>query len=59
MEGVDLVKRLYVSDPNPLIDEMRNAGYQFIETIEWSIPNYNIPGENGVFVGLLAKKSYF
>jgi len=59
VEGVDLVKRLYVSDPNPLIDEMRNAGYQFIETIEWSIPNYNIPGENGVFVGLLAKKSYF
>lgn len=56
VEGEDRVRRLFVTDPTSLIDEIKKAGYMFIESISWSVHDYNIRGEDGVFVGLLAKK---
>ncbi|BBH53109.1 class I SAM-dependent methyltransferase [Fluviispira sanaruensis] len=54
--GKDKIKRLFVSNPIPLIQEIQNAGYIHIEAIHWAIPDSNIIGEDSVFIGLIAEK---
>ncbi|WP_186644220.1 class I SAM-dependent methyltransferase [Fluviispira vulneris] len=54
--GKDKIKRLFVSNPFPLIQEIQKTGYEHIETLHWVIPDYNIQGEDSVFIGLIAKK---
>ncbi len=56
VEGDDGVRRLFVTDSNPLIEEICGAGYEFIGLTQWNVPNYNVEGEDGVFLGLRAKK---
>jgi SAM-dependent methyltransferase len=50
----DRIRRLFVGDPEPLVEELRVAGFQDIAVLSWSVASYNIEGEVGRFVGLLA-----
>lgn len=56
VRGDDEIDRLFVRDVIPLINEVTSVGYAIdpgnIHT--WDVPDYNIPGEPGRFVGFLA-----
>jgi trans-aconitate methyltransferase len=54
VEGEDDVRRLFVANIDVLADEMRDEGYSVQDVVRWSVPDYNIAGESGSFVGLLA-----
>lgn len=54
VEGEDRIRRLFVANPHALAAEMRGEGYSIRQVIHWSVPGYNIAGESGVFVGILA-----
>ncbi|HEX8791234.1 MAG TPA: class I SAM-dependent methyltransferase [Polyangiaceae bacterium] len=56
VEGEDGIRRLFVASPNALAAEMRGEGYTVRQVIHWSVPNYNIAGESGMFVGILAAR---
>lgn len=56
VEGHDGIRRLFVANPNALAAEMRAEGYTVRQVIHWSVPGYNIAGESGMFVGLLAAR---
>lgn len=54
VEGRDGIRRLFVDRVAALEDEMRDAGYEVGSVVRWSVPDYNVAGESGEFVGLLA-----
>jgi SAM-dependent methyltransferase len=56
VEGTDGIRRIFVSNDEPLKGEIGSAGYQVVDTIRWSVPGYNIAGEDGRFVGFLATR---
>lgn len=56
VEGEDGIRRLFVAKADALAAEMRGEGYSVRHVIHWSVPGYNIAGESGVFVGLLARR---
>jgi hypothetical protein len=56
VEGDDQIKRLFASQPGPLAAEITGAGYELLGSLTWSVPNYNVEGEDGCFVGFVARK---
>lgn len=56
VEGDDGIRRLFVANPHALAAELRGEGYTIRQVIHWSVPGYNIAGESGVFVGILAAR---
>jgi trans-aconitate methyltransferase len=54
IEGDDGIRRLFVTNPDALAEEMRDAGYLVEDVIRWSVPDYNVAGELGEFVGFIA-----
>ena len=56
VEGEDGIRRLFVADVDSLGGEMRDEGYTIRRVIHWSVPSYNITGQSGMFVGLLAAR---
>lgn len=55
-DAADRVRRLFVRDPAPLVEELRAAGFREIGVVSWSVPSYNIEGRDGRFVGILADR---
>lgn len=56
VEGDDGIRRLFVTDVEVLVDEMRDAGFVVQDVIRWSVTDYNVARERGEFVGLLATR---
>lgn len=56
VEGEDGIRRLFVVNADALAAEMRGEGYSIRQVIHWSVPGYNIAGESGVFVGIVAAR---
>lgn len=52
----DGIQRLFVKDTEPLAEELHKVGYRVIDTLRWRIPGYDIPGQDGEFVGILAQR---
>ncbi|CAF1102472.1 unnamed protein product [Adineta ricciae] len=57
-DNTDNICRLFVSPTgiDVLADELRSAGFHIITIIQWAVPNYNIDGDDGKFVGLVAAR---
>lgn len=53
----DGIERLFVSDPEPLIVELRNCGFEVKRTYRWHVDDYNIFETRSEFIGFLATKS--
>jgi SAM-dependent methyltransferase len=53
----DNITRLFVSPSgvDVLANEIELAGFEISAIIRWSVPNYNIDGDQGLFVGFLGK----
>ncbi|UJR17238.1 hypothetical protein I4U23_004133 [Adineta vaga] len=57
-DKIDHINRLFVSPTgvDVLADELQSVGFNVDSIIRWSVPNYNIEGDNGLFVGFIAKR---
>jgi cyclopropane fatty-acyl-phospholipid synthase-like methyltransferase len=55
-DTTDHICRLFVSPTgvNILADEIRSAGFRINSILQWSVPDYNIEGDDGQFVGFIA-----
>jgi hypothetical protein len=56
VEGDDGIRRLFVTDVDALVDEMREASFTVHDVVRWSVSDYNVVRERGEFVGLLATR---
>jgi hypothetical protein len=56
VEGDDGIRRLFVTDVDVLVDEMREASFTVQDVVRWSVTDYNVVRERGEFVGLLATR---
>ncbi|OIO65255.1 hypothetical protein COY28_04900 [Candidatus Woesearchaeota archaeon CG_4_10_14_0_2_um_filter_57_5] len=54
----DGIERLFVSQVDPLITELSRHGYAVQRPIAWAIPDYNMPGEDSHFVGLIGVRGH-
>ena len=56
-DNTDHINRLFVSPTgvDVLAQEIQSAGFDICSIIRWSVPNYNIDGDQGLFVGYLAR----
>ncbi|MBI2665415.1 hypothetical protein HYX12_02220 [Candidatus Woesearchaeota archaeon] len=54
------ISRLFVRNPEPLIEELARAGYKHLETLTWDVPKYiavrTYDSSPRKFVGLLVQK---
>ncbi len=56
LKGGDGIRRLFVADPMPIIREAQRFGLRVNSTLGWEVPDYNLRGKTGRFVGFLAEK---
>lgn len=56
VEGDDGIRRLFVTDIDVLVDEMRDEGYSVNGILRWSVQDYNVAHERAQFLGLVAKR---
>jgi hypothetical protein len=56
-DKTDNIDRLFVSPTgvDVLANELESCGFAIDSIIRWSVPNYNINGDNGLFVGFIGK----
>jgi cyclopropane fatty-acyl-phospholipid synthase-like methyltransferase len=57
-DASDHICRLFVSPTgvNVLAAELRSAGFSVNSVLQWSVPDYNIEGDDGHFVGFIAAR---
>jgi hypothetical protein len=51
----DGIRRLFVTDPGAFAEEFTRSGLRVARIVPFSIPNYDVTGKDGNFLGILAR----